>query len=88
MKNYDVIVVGAGPAGLLAAGKAAETGNHVLVLEKMRQPGRKLLITGKGRCNITNSAPKSEFIKHIYPNGDGFLNTLSHNFFLKIFSSY
>ena len=69
MKNYDVIVVGAGPAGLLAAGKAAETGNHVLVLEKMRQPGRKLLITGKGRCNITNSAPKSEFIKHIYPNG-------------------
>jgi predicted Rossmann fold flavoprotein len=69
MEKYDVIVVGAGPAGLLAAGRAAERGAKVLVLEKMRQEGRKLLITGKGRCNITNDAPISEFIKHVYPNG-------------------
>jgi predicted Rossmann fold flavoprotein len=69
MKNFDVIVIGAGPAGLLAAGRAAELGGKVLVLEKMRQEGRKLLITGKGRCNITNSAPVAEFIKHVFPNG-------------------
>lgn len=69
MDHFDVIVVGAGPAGMLAAGSAAEKGNRVLVLEKMRQEGRKLLITGKGRCNLTNSAPVSEFIKHVYPHG-------------------
>ncbi|MCU4175003.1 NAD(P)/FAD-dependent oxidoreductase [Carboxylicivirga sp. N1Y90] len=79
MSNYDVIVVGAGPAGLLAAGRAAELGKKVLVLEKMRSEGRKLLITGKGRCNITNSAPISEFITHVFPNG---------RFLKKVFSQY
>lgn len=69
MEKFDVIVVGAGPAGLLAAGSAAESGGRVLVLEKMRQEGRKLLITGKGRCNITNDADVVEFIKHVNPNG-------------------
>ena len=69
MKNFDVIVIGAGAAGLVAAGRAAELGGRVLVLEKMAGPGRKLLITGKGRCNITNNAPIGEFIKHVYPNG-------------------
>ena len=54
MKQYDVIIVGAGVAGLIAAGRCASRGADVLLLEKMRQPGRKLLITGKGRCNITN----------------------------------
>ncbi len=69
MDIFDVIVVGAGPAGLLAAGSAALEGKRVLILEKMRQEGRKLLITGKGRCNITNDADVGEFIKHVYPNG-------------------
>ena len=69
MEKFDVIVVGAGPAGLLAAGSAARESKRVLVLEKMRQEGRKLLITGKGRCNITNDAEAGEFIKHVYPNG-------------------
>ena len=68
-KVYDVIVVGAGASGLIAAGRAAELGGNVLLLEKMERAGRKLLITGKGRCNITNDAPVSEFIRHIYPNG-------------------
>ncbi len=77
MDRYDVIVVGAGPAGLLAAGSAAENGGRVLVLEKMKQPGRKLLITGKGRCNITNSAPVSEFITHVYPKGRFLKNAFS-----------
>lgn len=68
MESYDVIVVGAGAAGLIAAGRAAELGGKVLLLEKMERAGRKLLITGKGRCNITNDAPESEFLKHIHPN--------------------
>ena len=67
--EYDVIVIGGGPAGFLAAGSASERGMKVLMLEKMKKPGRKLLLTGKGRCNITNNLPASEFIKHVYPNG-------------------
>ena len=82
MNNFDLIVIGAGPAGLLAAGRAAELGGKVLVLEKMKREGRKLLITGKGRCNITNDAPISEFIKHIYPNGR-FLRSAFSSFFSK-----
>ena len=82
MEQFDVIVVGAGPAGLLAAGSAAEKGGRVLVLEKMKQEGRKLLITGKGRCNITNDANVSEFIRHVYPNGR-FLRTAFGHFFSK-----
>ncbi len=69
MIKYDVIVIGAGPAGLIAAGHAAELGAKVLLLEKMERVGRKLLITGKGRCNITNNGSMSEFFKQIYPNG-------------------
>ncbi|NLE76619.1 MAG: FAD-binding protein, partial [Chloroflexi bacterium] len=53
MGQKRVIVVGAGPAGLLAAGQAALAGADVLLLEKMPAPARKLRITGKGRCNLT-----------------------------------
>jgi len=77
MSEYDIIVIGAGPAGLLAAGRAAELGAKVLILEKMRQEGRKLLITGKGRCNITNNAPIGEFITHVYPKGRFLRNAFS-----------
>ncbi|NCN05707.1 MAG: aminoacetone oxidase family FAD-binding enzyme [Spirochaetales bacterium] len=52
---YDLIIIGAGPAGLLAAGRAASLGSRVLILEKNRQPGKKLLISGGGRCNLTNA---------------------------------
>jgi hypothetical protein len=80
MRITDVIVVGGGPAGLLAAGRAAELGAKVLVLEKMYAPGRKLLITGKGRCNITNAAPISDFVTHIFPDGR-FLRSAFSNYF-------
>lgn len=80
MINFDVIVAGAGAAGLLAAGRAAELGAKVLVLEKMRSEGRKLLITGKGRCNITNNAEISEFVKHVFPDGR-FLRSAFSNYF-------
>lgn len=80
MDNYDVIIVGAGAAGLLAAGRAAELGAKILILEKMNGPGKKLSITGKGRCNITNEASISEFIKHVYPNGK-FLKSVFSKFY-------
>ncbi len=80
MKNYDIIIIGAGPAGLLAAGRAAQLGGKVLILEKMRQEGRKLMITGKGRCNITNSAEIGEFITHVFPKGKFLRNAFSQFF--------
>lgn len=80
MNKYDVIVVGGGPSGLLAAGHAAELGAKVLLLEKMRRPGVKLLITGKGRCNITNTDEIEDFIKHVHPEGR-FLRNAFYNFF-------
>ncbi len=82
MNNYDVIVIGAGVAGLLAAGRAAELGANVLVIEKMRRPGIKLLITGKGRCNVTNSDDIEDFMKNVHPNGR-FLKHALYNFFSK-----
>ena len=69
MHKFDVIVIGGGAAGLMAAGQSAALGHKTLLLEKMKRPGRKLGITGKGRCNLTNSAPVSEFIDKIKPNG-------------------
>ncbi len=80
MKEFDVIVVGAGPAGLLAAGSASLEGGRVLLVEKMRQEGRKLLITGKGRCNITNDSDVGEFIKHVHPNGRFLRSAFGHFF--------
>ena len=52
---YDCIIIGAGAAGLFSALSASETGKRVLILEKNNIPGKKIRITGKGRCNITNS---------------------------------
>lgn len=64
-----VIVIGGGPAGMMAAIKAAECGNEVQIIEKMPSFGKKLLITGKGRCNITSSLYMSDFIKNTPGNG-------------------
>ena len=54
-RTYDFIVIGGGPSGMMAAGRAAELGARVLILEKNKQLGKKLLLTGGGRCNITNA---------------------------------
>ena len=81
-KTYDLVVIGAGPAGLIAAGRAAMLGAKVVVLEKMEKPARKLRITGKGRCNITNMRPFNEFIQEITPNSR-FLNKAFGAFFNK-----
>ncbi len=79
MKNR-IIIVGAGPAGIMAAGQAALSGADVLVLEKMARTLLKLGITGKGRCNITNVAEITEFITHFGDNGR-FLRQAFHRFF-------
>lgn len=72
--DYDVIVVGGGAAGLMAACTAAERGKHVLLLEKMDQAGRKLRITGKGRCNLTNTNPLRDTLPHIGSSTAGSTN--------------
>ncbi len=64
-----VIVIGGGPAGMMSAITSAEQGNQVILMEKMSSLGRKLLITGKGRCNITSSLDMDEFIKNTPGNG-------------------
>ncbi len=64
-----IIIVGGGAAGLLAGIAAAGNGADTLILEKMPQPGKKMLITGKGRCNITNNCDMQEFIRNIPGNG-------------------
>ena len=74
-----VIVVGGGPAGMMAAIESTKQGNQVVILEKMKTLGKKLLITGKGRCNITSSLPIDEFIKNIPGNGK-FLYSCFQNF--------
>lgn len=66
---YDVIIIGAGPSGLMASIAAAENGQKVLVLEKGKRPGNKLAISGGGRCNVTNRLPIEEIIKNIPGNG-------------------
>ena len=63
-----VVVVGGGPAGMMAAITAAENGNNVILIEKNKTLGKKLLITGKGRCNITSSLDMDDFIKNIPGN--------------------
>ena len=68
--RYDVVVIGGGAAGLMAAGTAARVGNKVLLLEKMEKPARKVRITGKGRCNLTNARPVEEFAENVRTNGD------------------
>ena len=81
--SADIIIIGGGAAGLMAAagaaGKYAEEGikGKVLVLEKMPRPGRKIMITGKGRCNFTNVKPWNEFSAHIHPKP----NFLKHSFY-------
>lgn len=65
----NVIVVGGGAAGLMAAGAAARMGHTVTVVERNPRPARKVMITGKGRCNVTNNCTIDTFIQHVPENG-------------------
>ncbi len=88
MNSADVIVIGAGASGLIAAGVAAQKYQNVFLLEKKTRPAIKLSITGKGRCNVTNSADIKEFVSEFGNNGkflysafSKFFNTDTINFF-------
>ena len=65
MINYDVIIIGGGAAGMMCAGTAIKNGKNVLILDKNPRPARKVMITGKGRCNVTNNCPPEEFLKNL-----------------------
>ena len=67
--NYDGIVIGGGPAGMFAAVTAAQRGQRVLLLERNDRLGKKLLITGKGRCNVTNDCSAQEILQNVPRNG-------------------
>jgi len=77
--NYDLIVIGGGPAGMMAAGRAAERGKKVILLEKNDRLGKKLLMCATGRCNVTNTAPLQVFIE-AYGKGGNFLRTALETF--------
>ncbi len=79
-KKIDCIIIGAGPAGMMAAGIAAERNKNVVLLEKMKKPGLKLGITGKGRCNITNMSDIKSFLQNIH-GGKRFIRYSLYEFF-------
>jgi predicted flavoprotein YhiN len=81
MRTSDqIVVVGAGAGGLMAAGRAVESGAKVALFEKMEQPAKKLLLTGNGRCNFTNAKDVDEFVEMFGDNGR-FLYAAFHQFF-------
>lgn len=78
MSSYDVIVIGGGPSGLMASVAAAERGASVLLIDKGAKLGRKLGISGGGRCNVTNMKERDELIAHIPGNGRFLYSALDH----------
>lgn len=88
--KYDVVVLGGGPAGMIAAGTAASMGRKTIIIEKNEKLGKKLFITGKGRCNVTNAADYDEFMKNIPKNSKFFyssFNNFSNNDLIELFES-
>ncbi|MDP3791675.1 MAG: NAD(P)/FAD-dependent oxidoreductase [Candidatus Omnitrophota bacterium] len=79
MAKYDIAVIGAGPAGMIAAIRAGQLNKRVVLLEKNDSVGRKILITGKGRCNLTNSGKQDIFIEKFGKTGQ-FLRTALSRF--------
>ncbi|MFZ2887107.1 MAG: NAD(P)/FAD-dependent oxidoreductase, partial [Minisyncoccia bacterium] len=74
-KVWDVAVIGGGPAGMIAAGRAAESGASVILLEKNASLGKKLLITGGGRCNVTNAEFDDRVLLSKYGEGGKYLSS-------------
>ena len=75
-----IVVIGAGAAGMMAAATSALNGNDVVLIEKMNRPGRKIMITGKGRCNVTNAMfDVNDLIENV---------TVNNRFLYSAFSSF
>jgi predicted Rossmann fold flavoprotein len=87
MTAAQVVVIGAGASGMMAAGRAAECGAHALLLEKTPRLGNKLRLTGKGRCNLTNETELSEFVAHFGATGK-FLYGAFSRFFVKDLTAF
>ena len=75
----DIVIIGGGAAGMMAAAGAGKCGAKALVLEKMPRPGRKIMISGKGRCNFTNMKAWQDFSAHVHPKA-AFLKNAFYNF--------
>lgn len=73
MKNKNVAVIGGGPAGMIAAKYSSKRGNNTTLFEKNEKLGKKLFITGKGRCNITNNQTIDIFINNVMRNKEFFI---------------
>src|SRR5258708_5573180 len=80
---WDVVVIGGGPAGMMAAGRAAERGSRVLLIEKNESLGKKLLITGGGRCNVTNAELDTRKLLEKFKENGKFLFSAFSNFGVK-----
>ncbi len=77
IEHFDVVIIGAGPAGLMAAIKASELGLNVALLEKNNKPGLKLLMSGGGRCNFSNNSDIKSFARSLGKNGTSFISALN-----------
>jgi predicted Rossmann fold flavoprotein len=87
-QSKQVVVIGGGAAGLMAAGQAAQAGARVLLLERTGRLGTKLRITGKGRCNLSNSAPLDEFLAHFaFPDPESESRYFLRNAFARFFTA-
>jgi len=88
MEKFDAIIIGAGPAGMMAAARAAERKKKILLLERKDTPGRKLLISGKGRCNLTNSREVGDFLDKFSPSGKFLRNAFARFFTADLISFF
>ena len=87
MIEADVIVIGGGASGMMAAGRAAKLGAQVLLLEKTDRCGKKILISGKTRCNLTNTAEMDDFLEHFrFPDPEGDAHLYLRNAFARFFA--
>lgn len=85
---YDAIVIGAGPAGMMTTIHASERGRQVLLIERNESPGRKLLISGKGRCNLTNSGDLKSFLAEFSESRDFLRNSFARFFNVDLISFF